>query len=128
MEHDEPSTRKQEGPTPAPEAFDLDAGGRGTDHELERGTDDGRGQPDPDLAAGRLGEAAAWLGSDAGLGRIAVEDLEDEPRRRCQWSRNGVATPVVFELVAKVGEGVSSRRGPRSRRKADAERLESWVE
>ena len=71
----------------------------------EHGAEDGQGQPGAGLAVGRLGEGAAGLEGDVREGRVAVEDLDDEPEDGREGGQPGIAAPAVPELLAEVADG-----------------------
>jgi hypothetical protein len=103
--HGERRAVDEEGPMPAPAALDLGPGDEGADDASEHGAEDGQRQPGAGLAVGRLGEGAAGLERDVRQGRIAVEDLEDEPEEDGEWGQEGIATPAVPESRAEVADG-----------------------
>jgi len=109
--HGERRAVDQEGPMPAPEAF-RGRGDEAADYKAEHCAEDSQGQPGAGLAGGRLGEGAAGLEREVRQGRIAMEDLDDEPEDEGEGTQEGIAAPAMPELVAERADGRLVEVGP----------------
>ena len=90
---------------PAPATLELGVGDERADHELEQGAEEGEGQSGAGLTVGRLGEDAAGLERDVCQGRVAMENLDDEPEDGGEGGQEGITAPAVVKFLAEAVDG-----------------------
>ena len=109
MENDEPSISKTRWPNQSP-ATSV-AGTRILTTAQEDGLEDGRREPGAGLAEGAGGEGAAGQQGDVGQGRVAVENLDEEPVDNGRWGQEATVAPRVACLAAGVVDEVATELG-----------------
>ena len=94
-----------------PESRDLGGRDQDLDHRAEDGLEDGQREPGAGLAEGAGGEGAAGQQGDVGQGRVAVENLDEEPVDNGRWGQEATVAPRVACLAAGVVDEVATELG-----------------
>ena len=129
MDNDEPSISKTRWPNQSP-ATSV-AGTRILTTARRTVWRSGKREPGAGLAEGAGGEGKAGQQGDVGQGRVAVENLDEEPVDNGRWGQEATVAPrvaclaagVVDEVATELGgevlpEGVEGGRNPSMHRRA----------
>ena len=111
MENDEPSIEQDA--MAEPESRDLGGRDQDLDHRAEDSLEDGQRGPGAGLAEGQGagGEGAAGQQGDVGQGRVAVENLDEEPVDNGRSGQEATVAPQVASLAAGVVDEVATELG-----------------